>query len=355
MKKFHFRADGFTEDDLRRWKKSTQKSVTTNILVWSLVVVLIYTVRLEKPVESAPISGIVPGFFTTDGGNFMLSVSPLDPDGKLIIKGLTLNDFFFTPIKVADSANPKNVLGEGKVIPTSFKINLAARLTGILVFDSSGSMSTNDPKDLRKFAGNQFVSRLGSNDQVAIINFAGDQISVLQEFTSKKSLLNKAINKISADGGTPLYAALVKAIGLLNTLGAKNPAILVLTDGQNDTDKPDIFADVVNQANDVNIPIFPIGLGSGIDFSQLQELALRTGGTFALAQNAEELSALFDKLAISVTEGRIIVNAKGTFAHPLTKFGSYYVSGDLITKSGGNSITTPFQFIVEIQKKTISN
>ena len=53
MRQFHFRADGLTEKQLRRWKRSTKSSImTANNLMWILVAAtVIYAAGILKPTQ----------------------------------------------------------------------------------------------------------------------------------------------------------------------------------------------------------------------------------------------------------------------------------------------------------------
>ena len=203
-------------------------------------------------------------------------------------------------------------------------------------------MSSNDPNRRRVSAAQALVAILDAQDQAAVMDFQG----VRQTFTSDHDLLNQAIDGVGQSGSTPLYSTLIEAVDLILAEGVANPVIVALTDGEaGDGSK---FDDVVIAANANQIPIFPVGLGTSVDFTQLQALAQQTGGTFASALDANQLQVLFENLGVAVRAGRIIVHASGAFLPPLQSSGTYTLSGSLITRIQDLAIDSPFSFQFDV-------
>ncbi len=347
MQHFLFRAEGVSEDHLRRWRRLRQPVAAAKVLTWALAVAgVVYVASIEPPIASAIIAGVIPGVFETDGGSFELTVTPLDPDDKLIRAGLTLDSFSFTSLTASDPASTQT--STGYATPTKIEIlsvhDPTEGLTAILVLDTSGSMEENDPGEFRKRAAKEFVDQLTPKDQVAVLAF-GPVRFLQEEFTSDPELLRKAIDQVGIDGGTPLYDALSGAVAHLAASEGKRRAIIVLTDGE-DSGSSKSLEDVITEAKAENIPNFAIGLGENVDFSPLRRLARKTDGTFIAATDAEQLTNLFKGLAVVTTQGRVVVHATSTFDQPLSCAGPCVVSGNLITSSGRNSVTTPFSFRV---------
>ena len=62
MSQFHFRLDGFNEEDSRRWKKFTKPSVTTaKILMWTTAIIaVIYAINHPGQIKiTSPASGTI--------------------------------------------------------------------------------------------------------------------------------------------------------------------------------------------------------------------------------------------------------------------------------------------------------
>jgi Ca-activated chloride channel homolog len=311
----------------------------------------------QPPVASAPIIGVTAGVFTLNGGSFEIAVAPLDARGNLISSGVTVNNFAFTDVRAATVARPTTTLTTASVQAT--KVNIIAKgqdlpLSLVLDFDSSGSMQTTDPERLRVVAGKQLVAVLDGNDQAAILDFSTSRRTsgfrgsrLLQPFTSDKTLLNAAIDKVESSGGTPLYASVLDSLDVLGTTTNPNKAVVLLTDGVPDGDSA-TFTNALTQAQAQSVPIFTIGLGTSIDFTQLQRLAQQTGGTFAEANDAAALTAVFSNIGVGVSQGRVIVIGEGQFSQALSPSNDYIISGTLVTTIGGNSVSTPFSFRVSL-------
>ena len=311
----------------------------------------------QPPVDDVPLVGVIPGTFSTNGGTFDITVSPKDVNGELITGGVTLSNFSFRNISVATTSNPNTVVTTGTANPTKIEIitpSSGQQVSLVLDFDSSGSIAGNDPQRLRVDAGKQIVDSIKPTDKVAILDFSvgttpGLRVSrLLQDFTSDKDALKSAIDLVEQAGSsTPLYSSLIDAFKVLNDASAPNPAIVILTDGR--ANDGSLFNDVVNQAKAQSTPIFPIGLGTSPDFTELQDLARETGGTFGEANKPEDLQKVFDAIGVGLIQGRIKITGEGNFNPSLTSTGNHIVSGELVTTIGGQSVPTPFNFRVNIQ------
>ena len=112
-----------------------------------------------------------------------------------------------------------------------------------VVIDSSGSMVSNDPYDLRLSAGRALNEFLIFNDESKSAGKNADQISVI-DFDSSATLdyplgdpgaANASFSKIGSGGGTNIASGVVMALDqLVNSTGAtdKRSAIVVFTDGE---------------------------------------------------------------------------------------------------------------------------
>lgn len=163
----------------------------------------------------------------------------------------------------------------------------------VLVIDSSGSMTSNDSRNIRKSVAKEFVSKLGENDKAAVIDF--DSYSRLySEFTSNKEALNSAIDRIDSSGGTNLGKGIQLAIEQFNKSETYDPKtaykyIIMLTDGDGSYN-----SSLTTAAYQKDIVIYTIGLGSGVKESVLKSMAEGTGGQYYFASTAENLYDIFD-------------------------------------------------------------
>ena len=101
----------------------------------------------------------------------------------------------------------------------------------VLVIDTSGSMSGNRI-DLAKGVARLAVGRLTPRDQVGIVEFFGNRrwASPLQTVGDKLEV-TRALDRLSAGGGTVLYPAVEEAAFALRNTSARSRHVLILSDG----------------------------------------------------------------------------------------------------------------------------
>lgn len=178
-----------------------------------------------------------------------------------------------------------------------------------IALDSSGSMSKpwfmfwddpqfgHDPDGERRKAAKKLIDRLSSTDRVAIVDF--DQAaSVLQPLTvmeskAARNAAKDAVNRIDDEGGTDLSAGLDAGIAELtrNRIEGRPQFLIFLTDGEGNYDPAS-----AQRARLAGIKIYTIGLGSQINPAILEGIATETGGRYYPVQDADSLTALFEKI-----------------------------------------------------------
>lgn len=161
----------------------------------------------------------------------------------------------------------------------------------VLAIDSSGSMSWNDPSDIRKDAAKQFVESLRDIDRAAIVDF-DSSAQTYQTLTSDLDSLYSAINLIDSTGGTSLSSGMSEAIsnfGISNTDTKK--IIIMLTDGRGNYNSSYTQTAIQNK-----ITIYTIGLGYDIDENLLKTIATSTGGKYYHADAADDLNTSFSNI-----------------------------------------------------------
>ncbi len=173
-----------------------------------------------------------------------------------------------------------------------------------LVLDASGSMA--GAAEAMRQAAIQAINDAPEQARFSIIRF-NQNIDLLQDFTEDR---NRAINAIGDVkpvnlSGTCLYDAAYDAIDRLSDAPQGRRAIILFTDGRDETAQGDpcsrhVYDDVVTFANSANsrVPIHTIGLSSnqqGINASELRNLASSTGGLSAIGDQ-ETLPELFKQI-----------------------------------------------------------
>jgi VWFA-related protein len=174
----------------------------------------------------------------------------------------------------------------------------------VLVLDASGSMG-GAAEDMRQ-AAIQAVNDAPEEARFAIIRF-NDSVNILQEFTEDR---NRAINAIGEVqpvnlAGTCLYDASYEAIRLIKDAPQGRRAIIVFTDGKDETASGDpcsrrTLQEVKDFANDraARVPIHTIGMSTreqNINANELRDMASSTGGLSAIGDQST-LQDLFQQI-----------------------------------------------------------
>ncbi len=161
------------------------------------------------------------------------------------------------------------------------------------VIDSSGSMTSTDPNDLRLDVTKDFVQRLSSNSRGGIVDF-DSSYTILSGLTSDKQQLIDAVDGINSSGGTSISSAVTGALQLFAPESDPDTqrVVVLLTDGRGS------YAEsLTDQAALANITIYTVGLGQGVDQALLTSIAEGTGGKYYPASQAEELSEVFESIS----------------------------------------------------------
>ena len=172
-------------------------------------------------------------------------------------------------------------------------------LDTVFVIDSSGSMDSNDPDELRKDAAKRFVGGLVEDDRAGVVDFDGSAY-VAQSLTTNFSLVNESIEYLDADGGTDIgdgvSAANSEFASESNSSRAK--VAILLTDGVGDDGRPE-----ARTAADRNITIYTIGFGDA-NSEKLRDIANITGGNYTFVEDERDLPEVFARVAKDVTGGQ---------------------------------------------------
>ncbi len=127
-----------------------------------------------------------------------------------------------------------------------------------LVLDTSGSMAGEKIGDA-KSALNRFVyDLLGERDEVFLYRF-GDHPVFVQGWTSDRALLSSAIARVSPNGGTAMYDAVLEALPLAATGRHTKKALVLISDG-NDTSSIATLNDVRERLRGSDVLVYAVGI-----------------------------------------------------------------------------------------------
>jgi VWFA-related protein len=112
-----------------------------------------------------------------------------------------------------------------------------------------------------------FISQLRPDDRVMVVSF-NDHISVMSDFTSDRSRLERAIRRTHTDDGTRLYDAVDSVINRELTKVQGRKAIVLFTDGVDTTSKRASFDSTITDAQELDALIYPVQYNTANDVSQ---------------------------------------------------------------------------------------
>ena len=161
-----------------------------------------------------------------------------------------------------------------------------------IVIDNSGSMR--EKRDKVNQAVLNLIRASNPNDEIFVVNFSQDSY-LDQDFTSDINLLQQALQKVSAQGSTALYDAIVaSAVHLKNNTRIDRKVLLVITDGR-DNASQETLQEAAHRLQQENGPtLYAIGL-LGDELPQsgtqaLQSLADSTGGVAFFPRGLDEVN-----------------------------------------------------------------
>ena len=160
-----------------------------------------------------------------------------------------------------------------------------------IVIDNSGSMR--EKRDKVNQAALNLIRARNPGDETFVVNFS--QNSYLdQDFTSDTDLLQKALEKVSSQGSTSLYDAIVAStVHLKNNTRVERKVLLVITDGRDNASR-ETLQQALRRLQQENGPtLYAIGLlGDELqqsDTGALQSLAAVTGGVAFFPKRLDEV------------------------------------------------------------------
>jgi tight adherence protein B len=165
----------------------------------------------------------------------------------------------------------------------------------VLALDSSESM-IGRPAAAALAAARAFVSHRAEREEVGVVSF-NTSISVLRAPTRDGAALRRALATPPRIAyGTHINDALMRSLTLLREARVSTGSIVLLSDGQ-EVGSVLPLDEVIAAAKEQHVRVFTVGLRSRrFDASTLRTIAERTGGAYAEAQSAAELTPIYEAL-----------------------------------------------------------
>ncbi len=225
--------------------------------------------------------------------------------------------------------------------------------SAMLLLDQSGSILSNDPKDLRIAAGKIFLNSLGNGDQAALSSFTSsytNDVVIHAPFArdTKRHLASLDTLEKTEGGGTPLYVSAYQMIDYTaRQAPGANKAVIVFTDGA-DTRGGYTLAEVTAYAVSRQVRLYTVGLSNGVDEGVLADMAGQTNGAFMWADDAKQLITMFGTLG-DLLEGtaalykvRCAARASSTW-----RSGDAFTAHLQVTLPAGGNLRVPFKITVQ--------
>ncbi|MCC6614010.1 MAG: VWA domain-containing protein [Anaerolineae bacterium] len=169
-------------------------------------------------------------------------------------------------------------------------------LATVLAIDTSFSMD-GTPIERARAAAQLFVDSLRPNDEVAIVTF-GTTTTVVQEFTTDRDRLSRAIASLTPAGQTALYQGAYEAVRLAANSPIPRRAVILLSDGAEYGGRSEVTReDAILEAGPNDVPVYTIGLGFGADRTYLAELSGGTNALFFESPSPDQLDQIYTDLS----------------------------------------------------------
>lgn len=220
----------------------------------------------------------------------------------------------------------------------------------VLAIDVSTSMA-GTPLDRAKAAARTFIDGLRPDDPVAIVVF-GSIAQVIQDFTTDRTALIAAIERLQPIGQTALYQGAYEAVTLAASAPIPRRAVILLGDGVEYGGESRVGRQAaLETAIAGGVPVYTIGLGYGADRTYLQELSFGTSARYYESPSAEQLSAIYGDLAALLRSQYVLTLDSGVPGD-----GTIYRLGlDVTTPSGAANTSIDFRAPIPVPIVRLSN
>jgi len=211
----------------------------------------------------------------------VVQVNTVVTDGGRFVKGLRRDQF--------------RILEDGVARPISHFEPTGTALELVVAIDVSGSM-TPAMSDV-KAAVRKFLGALGPKDQVTLVAF-NDNLFTLARRESDPAVRSRAVDRLSAWGGTALYDVLVRSLDILSRQPGRR-ALVVFSDGDDQSSQAS-YEQVERLVREGDATLFMVGLGRGAKIEALKErmeqLALASGGRALFVEHSDRLEQPFAEI-----------------------------------------------------------
>lgn len=185
-----------------------------------------------------------PGFRFKSGVELVNVTATVSDASGRFVSGLRQEDF-----SVYEDDQPVEVTHfNAERVPVSLGIAL----------DTSGSMAGQKIQEAQDALDRFLYELLDKQDEIFLYRFSNVPV-LLQEWTTDRQLLSRALGRITPNGGTAMYDAVSEAVPLAQRGQNRKKALLVISDGNDTTSRTDI-RDLKRQIRESEVLIYAIGI-----------------------------------------------------------------------------------------------
>jgi VWFA-related protein len=132
-----------------------------------------------------------------------------------------------------------------------------------VVLDTSGSMAGDKIAAARSALDRFLYDLLDRDDEIFLYRFSDFPV-LLQGWTTDRTLLTRALGRISPTGGTAMYDAVAEAIPLAETGRQRKRALVIISDG-NDTSSRTSIREVKQLIRESEALVYAVGIDCGAE------------------------------------------------------------------------------------------
>jgi len=140
---------------------------------------------------------------------------------------------------------------------TQFSAERVPVSLGILL-DTSGSMAGDKLREAEAALNRFTYELLDKDDEMFLYRFSNFP-TLLQGWTTDRGLITRALGRITANGGTALYDAVLEALPLAMRGHHQKKALLVISDGNDTSSRADV-REVKQQIRESEVILYAIGI-----------------------------------------------------------------------------------------------
>src|SRR5579862_4431354 len=127
-----------------------------------------------------------------------------------------------------------------------------------IALDTSGSMAGSKIQQAQDALDRFLYELLDKQDEIFLYRFANSPV-LLQEWTTDRQLLSRALGRLYANGGTAMYDCVAEAIPMAQRGKNQKKSLLVISDG-NDTTSHTRLDDLKQQIRESEVLVYAIGI-----------------------------------------------------------------------------------------------